>query len=96
MKTLFIVYHEDMESKVLGILQRGMVVTRYTRIDKVVGAHMVEMEAQTGYKADRHNHIIMVMGNAQVIKELVKALKVLQKTEGHGLRGFVVDAAEMF
>lgn len=96
MKTLFIIYHQDLEALVLGILQRGMIVARYTRIDNVVGARMAQLEAETGYMTDRLNRIVMVVAEAEVIANLVSELRLLRKEQGHGLRGFVVNADEVF
>ncbi|NIM04255.1 MAG: hypothetical protein GTO55_00565, partial [Armatimonadetes bacterium] len=70
MKTLFIIYHEDLEAQVRRVLHQGMIVARYTRMDGVVGARMVQMEADTGYMTDRRNRIIMVIAEEDVIKKL--------------------------
>jgi hypothetical protein len=96
MKTLFIIYHEDLEEQVCGILQRGMFITRYTRVDDVVGAHMIEVEKMTGHMAERRNRLILVMGEEKTIADIVAELQVLRNKEGHGLRGFVVDALQVF
>ncbi len=96
MQTLFIIYHEDLEAQVRAIVHRGMVVARYTRLDDVVGARMVEMEEQTGYMTDRRNRIIMLMANKEVVEKIVADLQEVRKREGHGLRGFVVDASVVF
>jgi hypothetical protein len=96
MKTLFIIYHEDLEDQVCGILQRGMFITRYTRVDDVIGAHMVEVEKMTGYMTDRRNRLILVIADEKTIGDIVAELQVLRNKEGHGLRGFVVDALQVF
>jgi hypothetical protein len=96
MKTLFIIYHEDLEPQVRGILHRGMIVARYTRIDGVVGARMAQMEAETGYMTDRRNRIITVIAEDKAVNDLVKELRDLRNKEGHGLRGFVVDTDTVF
>jgi len=96
MKTLFVIYHEDLESQVRGIVHRGMVVARYTRIDDVVGARMVQIEEETGYMTDRRNRIIVVVAEEALIGNLVSELQALRRKEGHGLRGFVVEATAVF
>jgi hypothetical protein len=96
MKTLFIIYHEDLETRVRQVLRRSMVIARYTRIDDVVGARMVEQEQETGYMTDRRNHLIIVVADDELIQELVGELQKLRDDQGHGLRGFVVNATEAF
>ncbi len=63
METLFIIYDEFFEPRIREIIERGMVIPRYTRIDGVVGARTVEMEAngESGVCADRQNHIIVAI-----------------------------------
>ena len=96
MKTLFIIYHEDFEPEIRNILEREMVVPRYTRFDSIAGARMVQQQADTGYMTDRTNHIIMVISEDEVVAGLVGELKALRSRRGHGLRGFVVDAEVAF
>lgn len=38
----------------------------------------------------------MVVAEAEAIANLVSELRLLRKEQGHGLRGFVVDADEVF
>jgi len=96
MKTLFIIYHEDLEAQVRSILHRGMIVARYTRIDGVVGARMAQLEAETGYMTERRNRVIMVVAEEDLVSSLVGELRALRTKEGHGLRGFVVGAEMVF
>lgn len=96
MKVLFIIYHEDLEPQVRNVLHRGMVVPRYTRIDDVIGARMVEAEEETGIATERHNRMVTVIADENIIGELVSDLERVRRAEGHGLRGFVVDATQVF
>jgi hypothetical protein len=95
-KALFIIYHKDLEAQVRQVVDRGMAVPRYTRIDEVIGARMVEMAEASGYATDRHNQLIILLGEEGVINNLVRELQVLRRQQGHGLRGFVLDTARVF
>ena len=91
METLFLIYDESFEPEISGIIERGMVVSRYTRVDNVVGARMVEREA-AGYVADRRNRLIIIVADPPTIAKLVGALRELRARRGHGLRAFVMKA----
>ncbi len=89
METLFLIYDVSFETDITAIIERGMVVSRYTRVDNVVGARMVEREA-TGYIADRPNRLIIVIADTPTMAVLVDDLRELRTRKGHGLRAFVV------
>jgi hypothetical protein len=91
METLFLIYDETFEPEISGIIERGMIVSRYTRIDNVVGARMAQAEA-IGYVADRRNRLIIIVAEPATIAKLVEALRDLRTRKGHGLRAFVVKA----
>jgi hypothetical protein len=91
MQTLFLIYDETFEPEISGIIERGMIVSRYTRIDNVVGARMAQAEA-IGYVADRRNRLIIIVAEPATIAKLVEALRDLRTRKGHGLRAFVVKA----
>ena len=91
METLFLIYDESFESEISGIIERGMIISRYTRVDNVVGARMVEREA-TGFLADRRNRLIIVIAEPPTMARLVDDLRELRTRKGHGLRAFVVKA----
>jgi hypothetical protein len=91
METLFLIYDESFEAEISGIIERGMIVSRYTRVDNVVGARMVEREA-IGYLADRRNRLIIIVADPPTIAKLVNDLRELRTRKGHGLRAFVVKA----
>jgi len=96
LKTLFIIYHEDLEAEIRSVLHRRMVLPRYTRIDNVVGARMVEMEAESGYMTDRRNRVILIVAEDATITKLAGELRRMRDTAGHGLRGFVIDTSMVF
>ncbi|MFB3879908.1 MAG: hypothetical protein ACE149_01530 [Armatimonadota bacterium] len=91
METLFLIYDEAFEAEITGIIERGMIVSRYTRVDNVVGARMVEREA-IGYLADRRNRLIIIVAEPATMAKLVDGLRELRTRRGHGLRAFVVKA----
>ena len=64
METLFIIYDVLFEARIREIIEQGMVIPRYTRIDGVVGARAAEMEAATSYVVDRHNRMIVAIAEA--------------------------------
>ena len=91
METLFLIYDETFEPEISGIIERGMIVSRYTRIDNVVGARMAQAEA-IGYVADRRNRLIIIVAEPPTVAKLVEDLRDLRTRKGHGLRAFVVGA----
>jgi hypothetical protein len=91
MQTLFLIYDETFEPEISGIIERGMIVSRYTRIDDVVGARMAQAEA-IGYVADRRNRLIIIVAEPPTVAKLVEDLRDLRTRKGHGLRAFVVKA----
>ena len=95
MKTLFVIYDEDLEDKVSAIMQRGMVLARYSRLDDVKGARMVEIERRTGYALDRRNRLLLAVADEEIIAGIVTELRRLREREGHGLRAFVVPVEDV-
>lgn len=95
METLFIVYHESFEPDVTAIIERHMVISRYTRIDDVIGARMVEREEDTGERSERQNRIILLVAEPSVINRMLGELKALHDREGHGIRAFVVPVSRV-
>jgi hypothetical protein len=95
METLFIIYDVLFESRIREIIEQGMVIPRYTRIDNVVGARAAEMEAATSYVADRNNRMIVAIAEPPTIAQIVQGLSVLRQQAGHGLRAFVVPATQV-
>ena len=95
METLFIIYDELFDEEVRAIIERGMVIPRYSRIDNVIGARTVEMQHQSSYLDDRRNRMIVAIGEPAVIAQIVAELRALRDREGHGLRAFVVPVLEV-
>jgi len=95
METLFLIYDELFEDQVRAIIEQGMVIPRYTRIDSVIGARSVVQEFETGYRADRHNRMIVAVAESETIYLIVEQLRALRHREGHGLRAFVVPVREV-
>ncbi len=91
METLFLIYDEAFEAEISGIIERGMIVSRYTRVDNVIGARMAEQEA-TGFLTDRRNRLIIMIAEPATIAKIVDGLRDLRARKGHGLRAFVVKA----
>ena len=90
METLFIIYDELFDEDVRAIIERGMVIPRYSRIDDVIGARTAEMQHQVSYLDDRRNRMIVAIAESAVIAQIVGDLRLLRDREGHGLRAFVV------
>jgi hypothetical protein len=90
METLFVIYDESFEHEISALVERDMVVARYTRIDNVIGARMAQQEEQTGYLADRRNRIILLIADRAAIARLTEELRALRARKGRGLRAFVV------
>jgi len=89
-KTLFLIYHDTLEPEISALVQRDMVIPRYTRIDDVVGARIAERERETGYTTERRSRLMVLVAEDSVIDKLVRNLRALRRRHGHGLRGFVV------
>jgi hypothetical protein len=95
MQTLFVIYDEAMETEITAIIETGMVVPRYTRIDNVIGARMAEREAATGYVTDRRNRMIVAVAEEPVIQQIARGLRALRRRRRHGLRAFVVPLQDV-
>ena len=95
METLFLIYDEAFEEDIERIIERDMVIARYTRIDDGIGARMAQREERTGYLADRRNRIILVIAEESTIARLVEGLRDLRARKRHGLRAFSVPATRV-
>ena len=96
MRTLFLIYDQTIEHDVRAIIERKMAgIPRYTRVDSVIGARMVQQEAATGYKTDRRNRMILAVAEPAVIARIAEELRALRAQKGHGLRAFVVPLLEV-
>jgi hypothetical protein len=95
METLFVIYDEAFQPEISAIIERDMVVARYTRVDDVIGARMAAQEAESGYLADRRNRIIILVAEPATVARIVGDLRALRARKGHGLRAFVVPATNV-
>jgi len=94
METLFLIYDEAFQPEVSAIIERKMVVPRYTRVDNVIGARVAAaQEAGTGYLTDRRNRMIVAIAESATIGLLVSDLQALRRRKEHGLRAFVVPVS---
>ena len=92
METLFLIYEQTLEEEIERIIERDMVVSRFTRVDDVIGARVATREENRGRLARRRNRLIMIIAEKPTIARLVEHLRALRSREGHGLRAFVVQA----
>ena len=91
---LTLIYHEEYELAVLGILQRGMTVARYTKIPNVQGAR-TDMLVETDYAPVGRNQLMLVIAERALIRKIVAELRQLRQTEHHGVRGYVTPIEEV-
>jgi hypothetical protein len=95
METLFVIYDEAFQEEISAIIERDMVVPRYSRLDGVIGARMAQREEQSGYLTDRRNRMIVLVAESATIARIVRNLSDLRARKGHGLRAFVVPTTEV-
>ena len=88
MNALTLIYHEDIESEITGIIQRKMLVARYTRIRDVVGAR-ADIMADMDIATDGQNNMLIIVATHDVIAELAISFRALREVKGHGLRGYI-------
>jgi excinuclease UvrABC helicase subunit UvrB len=88
MRALTLIYHEDLEPEITGIIQHTMLIARYTKIRDVIGARTDIMQ-EVDYSANGKNHMLIIVATQEVIQELAQALRVLRQVKGHGLRGYI-------
>ena len=97
MKVLTLIYDVTYEDQITGILHRGMILPRYTRLENVQGGRLVELEkrADADYELLPRNNMIIAIASDDVIARLVKDLQVLRARLKHGLRGYVTDVVDV-
>jgi hypothetical protein len=88
MNALTLVYHEDFEPEITGIIQREMLVPRYTRVRDVIGARGDNMH-NLNIVPDGKNHMLFIVASHDIIEELATAFRALRAAKGHGLRGYI-------
>jgi len=94
MCALTLIYHEDVEPEIIGIIQRGMTVARYTKVQDVVGAR-ADMLQQTDYEPHGQNQMLIIFAERSVIHQIADALRDLRRSKRHGLRGYVTPVEEV-
>ena len=89
MSALHLIYHEDLEAKITGIIRSKMVIARYTKIRDVVGARS-DMLDETNYSAPGQNNMLIIVAAQKEILVLAEEFRTLRKSTGHGLRGYIL------
>jgi hypothetical protein len=97
MKVLTLIYDTTYENQITAILHRGMILPRYTRLENVEGARLIQLEKQTdaNFELAPKNNMILAIGSDDVIAGLVRALQALRARLKHGLRGYVTDVVDV-
>lgn len=88
MRALTLIYHEDFEPEITGIIQRKMLVARYTKVRDVQGARADIMQ-DTDFTPHGQNNMLIIVATQQVVLELAESLRELRLIRGHGLRGYI-------
>ena len=89
------IYDVQFEAEIAAIIERDMVISRYSRLDNVVGARMAAQEARSGYLSDRRNRMIIAVAEPETVARIVEGLRALRARKGHGLRAFVVPVSQV-
>jgi len=93
MCSLTVIYHEDFEDEIIGILGREMAVTRYTKVQNVVGARRDTLSAEE--VSIGKNHMLIIVGIREDINSIAVALRMLREIKGHGIRGFITPVDDL-
>jgi hypothetical protein len=69
MRSMILIYHEDLESQITGIIQRQMTVARYTKVKDVVGAR-ADFVQEGNYQESfpGRNNMLIVVAEEGVIR----------------------------
>jgi len=94
MCVLTLIYHEEYEPAVQGIIQRSMIVARYTKIQDVQGAR-ADMLSGDDYKSTGKNQMLLILAERAVINTIGDELRQLRFQQGHGLRGYITPVEEV-
>jgi len=96
MYTLTLIYHEDFEPDIVGIIRRHMHIPRYTKISGVVGARQ-EIVAETDYGTMPANnrHMLVALAERETAYAIIEDLRALRQRKGHGLRAYITAAEEV-
>ena len=95
MKVLHLIYDVEFEPMVHAVLHRGMAIPRYTRLNDITGARVIELEHHADYKMDLKNRMVVVIAPALIIDKLVHEFKELRARLKHGIRGYVTSAEQI-
>ena len=95
MYSLTVIYHEDFEDEVIGMLSRTMTITRYTKIRDVAGARADTLNNEGGLLEIGRNHMLIVVGIHSDIHEIANSLRNLREIKGHGIRGYVTQVENL-
>lgn len=95
MRTMVLIYHEDLEDEITGRIKEQMVVARYTKIRDVVGARADFLQENDIPMDGGKNHMLILVAEQKVITELSQALRTLRERHGHGLRGYVTPVEDI-
>ena len=68
-----------------------MAVTRYSKIEGVVGARMDAL-AESDFADPRRNNLILVVTDDETMERIVADLRAVRDQVGHGMRGVVTHA----
>lgn len=88
MRALTLIYHEDFEPEITGIIQEKMLVARYTKVRDVIGARADSIQ-DADFSDHGRNHMLIIVATQEIVQELAEALVHLRRTNGHGLRGYI-------
>ena len=91
MKLLILIHEEALDDQVTPVFRRHMAVTRYSKIEGVVGARMDAL-AETDFETDRRNNMVLAIADDDTISGIVADIRALRDRVGQGLRGAVIDA----
>jgi hypothetical protein len=94
MRSLVLIYHEDFEDAINGIIQRGMGVARYTKIRNVIGAR-VDTFHDIDYQPESRNHMLILVADCETVHKIAHELKALRESKGHGVRGYITQVEEV-
>lgn len=94
MKVLHLIYDMELEPMIHGILHRGMVIPRYTRLNDITGARAIELEHHADYEMEARNRMVIVIAPGPIMDRLVVELKELRARLKHGIRGYVTSAEQ--
>ena len=96
MCTLTLIYHEDFESDIVGIIRRHMHIPRYTKISGVIGARQ-DIVSNTDYEATPtdNRHMLVALAERDTAYAIIEDLRDLRQKKGHGLRGYITPAEEV-